>query len=490
MERVRLTADLIEAFAGAFLSPMYDNPQPTPEFHRQCWRLYTSDTTMAGVAAPRSHAKSTALTHDYGLALLLFREEDYGVIASATEELAIQHLGDMATEMRENEELRKEFKVKKLVTDSKTDIIVEFDDGHQCRLIAKGSGQKMRGIKWRGKRPGFILCDDLEEDEQVENIDRRKKFRRWFYRALVPCLRRGGKVRIHGTILHEDSLLARIVSPKNKSWKTLFFKAHRSFDEFTDILWPEQFPVERLMAIRQAFIDDQDAAGYAQEYLNDPLDHSESYLRKEDFLPMKDEDHETSKRLYVGCDFAVSKADRANRTSFTVAGQDAGNRLHFIDQFVGRWDTLTWVELLFDIQKRYEPDVFYVEDGVIWKSVSPMVYKEMLRKGNGYWINFQPILPVKDKAVRGRDFQKLMRAGACRFNKDAEWYEGFEAELLRFTGNSDALLDDQFDSSAILVKGMNQQPDLEDEDFEDEDEQDMRRNDPRKKSGRSRVTGY
>jgi predicted phage terminase large subunit-like protein len=490
MERVRLTADLIEAFAGAFLSPMYDNPQPTPEFHRQCWRLYTSDATMAGVAAPRSHAKSTALTHDYGLALLLFREEDYGVIASATEELAIQHLGDMATEMRENEELRKEFKVKKLVTDSKTDTIVEFDDGHQCRLIAKGSGQKMRGIKWRGKRPGFILCDDLEEDEQVENIDRRKKFRRWFYRALVPCLRRGGKVRIHGTILHEDSLLARIVSPKNKSWKTLFFKAHRSFDEFTDILWPEQFPVERLMAIRQAFIDDQDAAGYAQEYLNDPLDHSESYLRKEDFLPMKDEDHETSKRLYVGCDFAVSKADRANRTSFTVAGQDAGNRLHFIDQFVGRWDTLTWVELLFDIQKRYEPDVFYVEDGVIWKSVSPMVYKEMLRKGNGYWINFQPILPVKDKAVRGRDFQKLMRAGACRFNKDAEWYEGFEAELLRFTGNSDALLDDQFDSSAILVKGMNQQPDLEDEDFEDEDEQDMRRNDPRKKSGRSRVTGY
>jgi predicted phage terminase large subunit-like protein len=490
MERVRLTADLIEAFAGAFLSPMYDNPQPTPEFHRQCWRLYTSDATMAGVAAPRSHAKSTALTHDYGLALLLFREEDYGVIASATEELAIQHLGDMATEMRENEELRKEFKVKKLVTDSKTDTIVEFDDGHQCRLIAKGSGQKMRGIKWRGKRPGFILCDDLEEDEQVENIDRRKKFRRWFYRALVPCLRRGGKVRIHGTILHEDSLLARIVSPKNKSWKTLFFKAHRSFDEFTDILWPEQFPVERLMAIRQAFIDDQDAAGYAQEYLNDPLDHSESYLRKEDFLPMKDEDHETSKRLYVGCDFAVSKADRANRTSFTVAGQDAGNRLHFIDQFVGRWDTLTWVELLFDIQKRYEPDVFYVEDGVIWKSVSPMVYKEMLRKGNGYWINFQPILPVKDKAVRGRDFQKLMRAGACRFNKDAEWYEGFEAELLRFTGNSDALLDDQFDSSAILVKGMNQQPDLEEEDFEDEDEQDMRRNDPRKKSGRSRVTGY
>lgn len=488
--KAAFTADLIEAFAGTFLSPLYDNPQPTPEFHRTSWELYCSPVELAAVAAPREHAKSTALTHDFGLAAALFRIEDYIVIVSATEELAIGHLGDIAKELRENEDLIREFKIKKLATDSKTDVVVEFLDGHQCRFIAKGSGQKMRGMKWNGKRPGLILCDDLEDDEQVENADRRVKFRRWFFRALLPCRRRGGKVRMHGTILHEDALLARTFRKGQSSWKNLFFSAHQAFDDFTNILWPEQFPVERLQGIRQAFVDDGDAAGYSQEYLNDPFDNSEAYLRKDDFLAMQPSDFYLPKRIVVGCDFAVSKKDRANRTSFTIAGQDTGHHLHFLDQHVDRWDTLEWIEVLFDIQKRWSPEVFFVEDGVIWKSVAPIIYKEMLRRGNGNFINFQPILPVKDKATRGRDFQKMMRAGACRYDVEKEWYSPFQYELLRFTGRSDATLDDQFDSAALLAKGINQLSDLEDEDFDTEEESEMRYGDPRSLAGRNKVTGY
>ena len=186
--RIELTPLLIENFAGAYLSPMYDSPVATPDLHRKCWALYCESIIYAAVAAPRGHAKSTALTHDFGLATALFRVEDYIVIVSATEDLAIQHLGDIAKELRENEDIIRDFQIDKLTTDAKTDIIVRFKDGHECRFIAKGSGQKMRGIKWNGKRPGLILCDDLEEDEQVENKDRRKKFSRWFYRALLPCL--------------------------------------------------------------------------------------------------------------------------------------------------------------------------------------------------------------------------------------------------------------------------------------------------------------
>lgn len=490
MNHPPLTASLIEAFAGTFLSGMYDNAAPTPDFHRECWELYCSSAELCAVAAPRGHAKSTALTHDYGLSVALFRQEDYIVVVSAIEELAIGHLGDMAKELRENDDLRAEFGVASLPTDSKTDIIVRFDDGHECRFVAKGSGQKMRGMKWNGKRPGLILCDDLEEDEQVENGDRRRKFRKWFYRALLPCRRRGGKVRMHGTILHEDAILARVLRPASKVWTTRLFKAHQAFDDFSNILWPEQFPPSRLQAMQQAFIEDGDAAGYSQEYLNDPFDNSEAYLRKDDFIPMKEADHAVDKRLCVGCDFAVSRSDRANRSSFTVGGQDVGHHLHFIDQFVGRWDTLEWIEVLFDIQAKWSPEVFFVEDGVIWKSVAPIIYKEMVRRGNGNWINFQPINPTRDKATRGRDYQKMMRAGACRFDKEASWYENFEQENLRFTGITDAILDDQFDSAAILAKGFNTLVDVEEEDFDSEETQEINRADPRRYAGRSTVTGY
>lgn len=486
MERVKLTASLIEAFAGVYLSPMYDSPVPTPAYHRECWQLYCTPHTYCAVAAPRGHAKSTALTHDFGLATALFRVEDYIIIVSATEDLAIQHLGDIAKELRENDDLIRDFQIDRLTTDAKTDIIVRFKDGHECRFLAKGSGQKMRGVKWNGKRPGLIICDDLEEDEQVENRDRRKKFSRWFYRALVPCLRKGGKIRLHGTILHEDSLLARVM--KAKGWVTRFYRAHRAYDDFSEILWPEQFSEERLREIQLAFIEDGDPGGYSQEYLNDPLDLAEAYLRKDDFLAMSEGQRHTEKRFYVGCDFAVSKADSANRTSFTVGGQMLNNLVAIVDQHVGRWDTEEWIERMFEINRRWRPQAFFVEDGVIWKAVSPTIYREMRLRDE--WFTCLPLLPVKDKAARGRAYQKRMRAGGIVFDVEASWFPGYQAENLAFTGLSDAKLDDQFDSTATLFLGLDNVAELEEEDLEDEEELEIRRRRPQGADGRSSVTGY
>ena len=143
---------------------------------------------------------------------------------------------------------------------------------------------------------------------------------------------------------------------------------------------------------------------------------------------------------------------------------------------------------MFAIQQRYKPAVFFVEDGVIWKSVAPTLYKEMQVRDR--WINCQAVLPTRDKATRGRPLQKHMRAGGMKFDKDASWYPAYENELLRFTGFSDAVADDQFDSTALLVKGFESMAEMEEEDFIEEDEWAMRRQDPRTTIGRSSVTGY
>lgn len=427
MEQVKLSAALIEAFAGMYLSPRYDEPSPTPAFHREAWALYTSGAPRAMVVAPRSHAKSTGLTFDYILAEVLFRTSDYVILVSSTEELAVEQLSNIIEELAENEDLRRDFKIQEFKRSAASDVIVQCTDGHRFRVLARGAEQRIRGRLWKGKRPNLMICDDMEDDEQVENVDRRSKFRRWFFRAAKQALSQTGKIRVHGTILHEDSLLSRL--RRNKTWQHRFYKAHESFDDFSNILWPERWDEEKLRAIRQEFIEDGDAAGYSQEYLNDPLDHAEAYLRRDDFLPMQPEDHDEPKRICIGADLAVSKADKANRTSFTVGGKDVNNLLYVIDQRVGRWDTLEWIEELFTLQERYNPEVVWIEDGVIWKSVAPMVYREM--QVRDVRINFEPILPIKDKAVRGRSLQRRMRAGQCRFDKQATWYPGYEAELLR-----------------------------------------------------------
>jgi hypothetical protein len=487
---MKLTPDIIEGFAGAFLSIRYDEPRPTPDFHRECWSLYCSDYPACAIAAPRNHAKSTSLTHDYGLAIALFRIEPYILVVGSSEEMAIEHLGDIANELRENEPLIQHFGIKGFLVDQKTDIIVECLDGYQFRILARGAEQKIRGRKWHGKRPGLVLCDDLEDDEQVESTDRRRKFRRWFFRACKQALRDKGLIRVHGTILHEDSLLNRLT--RNKTWKTLKYRAHHSFDDFSEKLWPEKFSEERLRNIRQEFINEGDSAGYSQEYLNDPFDHADAYLRRDDFLPLIEGDRESYKAMGCGVDLAVSMSDAANKTSFTIGGKDSTNALIVLDNITKRMDSLTIVETFFDINAAWnhnETLIFYPEDGVIWKAISPMIYAEM-RKRDVYLI-LVPILPVKDKAIRGRALQKKTRAKHVRFDKEADWYPPFEAELLRFTGTGDALEDDRFDSAALLARGLEEKQ-VEEEDSITEDEIELARHaeEVRKHGGRSPVTGY
>lgn len=483
---VRLTADLIEAFAGSFLSPLYDMPQPTPDFHREVWALYCSDWPQCAVAAPRNHAKSTGLTHDYGLAVGLFRVEDYIIVLGATEEMAIEHLGDIASELRSNEDLISQFGIKGFLTDQKTDIVVEFTDGHAVRYIARGGEQKIRGKKWKGKRPGLIIGDDIEDDEQVESKERRDKFFRWLIRAAKQALRDGGKMRVHGTILHEDSALAKIM--KHPSWRCLKYKAHNGFDDFTQILWPEKFPESRLRNIRQEFIDAHDSPGYSQEYLNDPFDHENAYLKVEGFLPMTLDDHDRPKVFYIGVDFAITKSDKANSTSFTVGGIDATHLIHIVDQHKGQWNSLEIVNKIFDIDTLWHPDMWFVESGQIWKAIEPILVREMQQRD--HYIGYQAIVPIKDKGVRGRAYQKRHRSGGMRFDKGAQWYPPYEAENLKFTGLGEAKEDDQFDSTALLVRGIDMSPVVEIEDFDPEEVVEMRKHDPRLHVGRSPVTGY
>ena len=490
MSKVKLSADLIESFGGTFISPKYDQLCPTPKFHRDAWALYASDEPSAMVIAPRDHAKSSALSMVYILAEVLFRSSDYVILVGSTEDGAAEQLGNITEELAENEDLIREFGIKKFHRTSTTDIIVEMSDGYKFRILARGAEQRIRGRLWKGKRPNLLVCDDMEDDEQVENADRRRKFRIWFFRAAKQALSKSGKIRVHGTILHEDSLLSRL--RKNRTWNHLFYSAHTGFDDFSGLLWPERWTEMHLRQRRQEFIEDGDAAGYSQEFLNNPLDHSDAFLKKDDFRSMSPDDLETDKIVCAAADFAVSRADKANRTAFVIGGKDVANTLHFLDVRKGRWDPTEWIEEMFMIQREWNPQVFWVEDGVIWKSVKSMIYREM--QVRDIRINFEAILPVKDKGTRGRSYQRRMRAGQCRFNKRAEWYPDFEQENLRFTGTAQATLDDQFDAAALLSRGFDDLTHVEPEDFYSEDDWEMERgfwSRPRNGAdGRSQVTGY
>lgn len=498
MQLKRLTADDILGLTTSLLAPRYDDPKPVPQCHYEWWEIFCSPDRQVAVAAPRGHAKSTSLTFAYALAELLFRQSRHLLILGANEELAASFVNDIKIELLENDNLIQSFGFDRWLKDSETELIGRFSDGEKFRVICKGAMQRMRGMKWERKRPDLVIFDDLEDDEIVLNDQRREKFRRWFYGAVRPIVKAGGRIRGAGTILHVDALLNRMMPPLRdidtvdtglkvyskvrRGWTALLYRAHTP--DYSQILWPEQFPEETLRAIRQDFAEMGMLDVYAQEYLNNPIDETSAKFRRQDFLPMTEDDHNKKKIYYVGGDLAIGDKKSSAFSVFVIGGVDADNILHIVDVRRGKWDGPTIVDEMFNIHLRYEPDIFRVEEENIARAIGGFLFDEM--ESRKIWINLDTEQPSKDKDQRATAIATMMRAGRVRFDKNADWYIDFEDEIAAFPR---AARKDQVDAFAwlgMLLQDMIRAPTQLEEDEWAYEEETAEFAD----FGRSAITGY
>lgn len=481
-------ADVINGFTLGLLAAGYDNPKPIPPFHREMWDLCCSDHKKVVIAAPRGHAKSTAITHAFILSQLLFREKCFCLLVSDTEGQAVEFLGDIRNELESNEALISAFGIKRLTKATDTNVIVLMKDGHMFRITAKGSEQKVRGLKWRGKRPDLIVGDDLENDEIVMNPDRREKFRRWFMNALIPCGSDTCTIRIVGTILHLDSMLNRLL--EDKTWKHLFYEAENG--KFGDILWPEQYPEERLRAIYEAYKSQGDPEGYAQEYRNRPVSIEDSFFNPDCFLDVERDKYDNpilpNLEYYAAADFAISETQKADYCAIVVGGMSPDGILHIVsvNRFKGDSDRI--IEELLATQKAWKPNVFTFETAQIDKAIGPSLNRAMMRERT--YLNIVKVTPIKSKTMRAKSIQAMHKARAIRYDKEASWYPDFESELLMVSDSGPrGRHDDQFDAFAYVGLTVDKYFEaMSDEEIEEEEAQeeyydyhDM---------GRSFTTGY
>ena len=500
---MKLSGNAIYGFTNSLLLQRFDKPVRTPWFHKELWDICSSEDKYVAIAAPRGHAKSTAVTHAYHLAALLFKQHDFSLIISDTETQAIQFLGDVKRELIENEELMRLFDVKTLVKDAETDIIVRLGNNHEFRVLAKGSEQKLRGLKWRNKRPNLIICDDLENDEIVQNEERRAKFRNWFFQALVPSLSDEGKIRVVGTILHLDSLLERfmpqesdedtVVEPlkiystnKDKVWKAIKYRAHPGLNEFDSILWSDKFSEARLKKIRQMYLDQGDAEGYSQEYLNNPIDDSTAYFVQEDFIPIKDK--EEPLEYYSGVDLAISEKDRRAYTAMATAGINSKGVLKVVDVMRYRSaDGYEHIDNLFKIHQRWNQPLITIEEENIARAIGPVLDKEQRERGIYLTLNKTPV--SQDKLKRARSLQARMRAGMVEFDTGASWYPALYEEMRQFPKGR---YSDQVDALAHVCLALDKMVDAPTKEELDEEayEEDMAHTLTFNYSGRSAWTGY
>lgn len=478
---VTIDAELVEGFVKTFLHESFDRPAPIESFHKVMWALCCNSAwSRVAIAAPRGHSKSTAITLSFVLVSLLFRARDFVLLISNTEAQAAAFLFDIAGVLAESDLIRTAFKIKRFLKENQTELIVEFQDGEQFCVVAKGAEQKVRGLKWRSKRPNMIVCDDLENDEAVRSQDRREALMKWFLNALIPCGSDDCIIRVVGTVLHSSALLTTLLD--DKSWARLRLQAHAK--GFYQILWPDKFPKARLMDIRQTYINQGNPDGYANEYLNMPVDTSTGYFRSKDLVPLPPGWQTKTLTYYAAADLAVSVKQRADYSVIVVAGVDNEGYIYVVDCYRERMDAKEMIDLLLDVQKRYKPDLFALETGVIEKAIGPFL-EERMRK-TGTYISLHPITTSVDKVTRGRSWQARVRAGTVMYDTEAEWWPDVHNEMMWFPRGRN---DDTVDAQSLIGLMLDEiSSPMSDSDRDADDYRIMRQRHGR--LGRNRTTGY
>ena len=252
----------------------------SPYFH---WIIIQEDNDKTATEAPRGSAKSTIVSFLKPIHKIAFKKKRFIVIVQNTYKKAVGTLEGIKDEVRWNENFKRDFGIT-LEKDAEGDTIFCSKDGWRTRVLCKGIEQigSIRGEKFGAWRPDHIIGDDMEDDEMVKSAERRQTLKELFDNALIPA----GDIKnltvdIIGTILHDDSLMAELVScDKYKEYRKLFFKA-RFENRITGVresLWPERWTVEELNEMECL-----NPEVFAKEMQGDPSSGSLETIRREDF---------------------------------------------------------------------------------------------------------------------------------------------------------------------------------------------------------------
>ena len=264
---------------GMFYFPVYFR-RPSPPFHLKVLQEANNTLNLAA-QAPRGSAKSVILGFLMPVHDITYKKCHFIVIIMNTYGKAASALENIKQEFKINEKFKSHHQIK-CRKDAEGDTIFEHTDGFQVRVLCKGADQigSIRGERFGPYRPDRIIVDDLEDDIMVRNIERRQNLEREFLDVLKYVGEEGEtRITIVGTILHDDSLMAKLVSKdKYKEFRKLFYKARYHINGEDISLWPEKWSIERLKKM-----EEDDPAGFAKEMMGDPSSGSQEAFNREDF---------------------------------------------------------------------------------------------------------------------------------------------------------------------------------------------------------------
>lgn len=372
-------SDLIY-FGRAFLPNDFLKKSESPSFHYNIAKKLISTKPGARICniIPRGFGKSimakAAILHK----MCFYPKGDRQFIAWIAEEQgqAIDHLKYIKSHMEYNEKLRYYFGP--MAGDhagqrwTEKDIVTAKGD----RVIAKGTSQRLRGRAEIDMRYTGIILDDFESELNTKTPERRDEIKKWIVSTVYPSLEeskgREGWIWLLGTIVHYDSFLQMVVDGAKQAkeeerkyvWDLTFHKAI----EDDKPLWPDQFPLEKLRAKKQEFIEAGMVNKFAQEYMNDARDisgaafkidriqyYTGNFHSEDRFAYIKSNNEYIPVNIYMGVDIAATATSTSDFQVIVVMGIDSEKNRYVIEYFRERIPTFDLPQHIIDMAKKYQP---------------------------------------------------------------------------------------------------------------------------------------
>ena len=381
----------------------------TPPFHHEVYRDLSDDSVRRVlIAAPRGTAKSTVTTLIYPLWKVAFKRSDedlFIVIISESQAQSINFLSRIKYHLTHSDKFKELFGDFGPATAKRwtnNDIVL----ANGARIIAVGTGQRVRGFIEGDTRPNLIIVDDFESELNAFTMEARAKNRKWITEAVIPSLSDEGKIAMIGTVISEDCFL--YWAKDSPAWKVLWYSI---WDEDEKSIWPERFPKSRIMEIKREFESVGNLNGFYQEYMNiaqspdnAPFKPEWMQLHHYDFERINgqnclvrevgDERKVKPVEVYAGVDPASSLSATADFFVIATIAVDSDNNKYVVDLFRDRISPAEQPGKIIELYKKFRPKRMNIETTGYQEALRTAV-RELMLEGNLY-------IPGLERGVKPR----------------------------------------------------------------------------------------
>jgi predicted phage terminase large subunit-like protein len=465
--RRKLAAIDLEYFGRAYLRHYFT--RKSPDFHRKLNEIWFEGVLKSlnpledkkeinklegckkAVAAPRGHAKSTNFTFKNTIHAIVYGYKHFIMILSDSSEQAEGFLGDIKAEFEENPLILKDFG--KLAGQPWAGSSITTKTGIKVNAI--GSGKKVRGRKNRNWRPDLIILDDVENDENVNTPEQRKKLANWYYKAVSKAGDTYTDIVYIGTLLHYDSLLAKVLD--NPEYDCLKYKGVISFAknqylwdvwesiytdlenterkddalelfeenkeemlEGTEVLWEEKLSYYKLIVMKVS----EGEASFNSEIQNEPIDPASCLFNEEwiDYYNEAEIDFSDRRFIYVGAiDPSLGKNKKSDTSAIVILAKDTKTGYMYVyEASIEKRHPDVIISDSIESQKRLKRDNTrgYTKVGVETNQFQHF-FKDTLAKESAKQNEYLPIEEIyntSDKKMRIERLQPYVKNKYIKFN--------------------------------------------------------------------------